>query len=129
MQALSTHLESAITAESERIQNSIGSIQGSIASSTTTIGDLQQPSEVELLCPPACCDTAETSNSKEASVSGRIVLEGVLHGRAMVHKKDSVAAAVDMLKVTECWLCLSACAMLIMLHGLPQSTCASTCIV
>jgi len=31
-----------------------------------------------------------------------VVLEGVLHGRAMVHKKDTLSTAVDLLKVCIC---------------------------
>lgn len=104
MQILSTHVESAIAAESRRIDSSIGSIQGSIASSTATVGDLQQPSEVELLCPPTCCDTTAVADGKEAWVTGRVVLEGVLHGRAIVNKRDPVSAAVDLLKVCVCYL-------------------------
>lgn len=105
MQTLSTHVESAIAAESRRIDNSIGSVQGSIASSTATVGHLQQPLEVELLCPPTCCDdTAVADDGKEAWATGRVVLEGVLHGRAMVNKRDSVSAAVDLLKVCVCYL-------------------------
>lgn len=99
MQALSTHVEAAMTAESRRIHDSIGHVQGNLASNPATVNDLQQPLEVELMCAPACVDTAEAADSKGASVTGRVVLEGVLHGRAMVNKKDSVAAAVEMLKV------------------------------
>lgn len=98
MQALSTHVEAAMTAESRRIHDSIGHVQGNLASNPATVNDLQQPLEVELMCAPACVDTAEAADSKGASVTGRVVLEGVLHGRAMVNKKDSVAAAVEMLK-------------------------------
>ncbi|DBA99770.1 TPA: hypothetical protein ACH3X3_012314 [Trebouxia sp. C0006] len=99
MQALSTNVEALIAAECQRINNSIGSTQGSIASSSTTVGDLQQPLQVELLCPPSCCcATTEAADVREASVSGRVVLEGVLHGRAVVHKKDTLSTAVDLLK-------------------------------
>ncbi|DBB06564.1 TPA: hypothetical protein ACH3X1_012103 [Trebouxia sp. C0004] len=98
MQALSTNVESLIAAECQRITNGIGTTQGSMASSSTTVGDLQQPLQVELLCPPSCCDTTQAADVKEASVSGRVVLEGVLHGRAMVHKKDMLSTAVDLLK-------------------------------
>ena len=99
-QQLSTHVEAAISAESQRIQQSIGSIHGSIATSSTLVADMQQPLSVELLSPPACCSTAEQRSTIEASVSGRVLLEGVLHGRAMVSKKDTLAAAVDLLKVS-----------------------------
>ena len=100
MQALSTHVEALVAAECQRINNSIGTTQGSIASSSTTVGDLQQPLQVELLCPPSCCcATTEAADVREASVSGRVVLEGVLHGRAVVHKKDTLSTAVDLLKV------------------------------
>ena len=102
MQALSTHVEALVAAECQRINNSIGTTQGSMASKSTTVGDLQQLSQVELLCPPSCCDTTEAADVKEASVSGRVVLEGVLHGRAMVHKKDTLSTAVDLLKVCIC---------------------------
>ncbi|DBA67140.1 TPA: hypothetical protein ACH3X2_001463 [Trebouxia sp. C0005] len=98
MQALSTNVEALIAAECQRINNSIGTTQGSMASSSSTVGDLQQPLQVELLCPPCCCDTTEAADVKKASVSGRVVLEGVLHGRAMVHKKDMLSTAVDLLK-------------------------------
>ena len=93
-------MESAISAESQRIQQSVGIIQGSIASSTVSVADVQQPTEVELLSSPACCCTASQQDTREASVSGRVLIEGVLHGRAMVSKKDSLAAAVDFLKVS-----------------------------
>ncbi len=102
MQALSTNVEALVATECQRINNSIGTTQGSMASSSTTVGDLQQPSQVELLCPPCCCDTTEAADVKEASVSGRAVLEGVLHGRAVVHKKDTLSTAVDLLKVYIC---------------------------
>ncbi|KAL3139847.1 hypothetical protein ABBQ38_004145 [Trebouxia sp. C0009 RCD-2024] len=95
---LSTHVEAAIAAESQRIQQSIGSIQGMPASGTTLVQDMQQPLVVELLSPPACCFAAEHRTTEEASVSGRVLLEGVLHGRAVVSKKDTLAAAVDFLK-------------------------------
>lgn len=98
MQALFNNVEALIAAECQRITNSIGSTQGSMASSSTTVGDLQQPLQVELLCPPCCCDTTDAADVKEASVSGRVVLEGVMHGRAMVHKKDTLSTAVDLLK-------------------------------
>ena len=99
-QQLSTHVESAISAESQRIQQSVGSIQGSIATSIVSVADVQQPVEIQLLSPPACCATAEQQDTREASVSGRVLIEGVLHGRAMVSKKDLLAAAVDFLKVS-----------------------------
>lgn len=63
-----------------------------------SVADLQQPLEVEMLSPPACCHTADQSVT-EASISGRVLVEGVLHGRAMVNKRDTLAAAVDLLKV------------------------------
>lgn len=99
-QQLYSHVEAAISAESHRIQHSVGSIQGSIASSSTLVSDMQQPLVVELLSPPACCSTAEQRDTAEASVSGRVMIEGVLHGRAMVNKKDTLAAAVQFLKVS-----------------------------
>ena len=99
-QQLLSHVEAAISAQSQRIQQSVGSIQGTIASSSTLVSDLQQPLVVELLSPPACCSTAGERNTKEDSVSGRVLIEGVLHGRAVLNKKDTLAAAVQFLKVS-----------------------------
>ncbi|KAL3154262.1 hypothetical protein ABBQ32_013758 [Trebouxia sp. C0010 RCD-2024] len=97
-QQLSTHVEAAVAAESQCIQQSIGSIHGVPASSNTLVQDMQQPLVVELLSPPTCCFPTEHRSTEEASVSGRVLLEGVLHGRAVVSKKDTLAAAVDLLK-------------------------------
>ena len=99
-QQLSSHVEAAISAESQRVQQSVGSIQDTIASSSTLVSDMQQPLVVQLLSPPACCCTAEQRATTEASVSGRVIIKGVLHGRAMVNKKDTLAAAVEFLKVS-----------------------------
>ncbi|KAL3154261.1 hypothetical protein ABBQ32_013758 [Trebouxia sp. C0010 RCD-2024] len=99
-QQLSTHVEAAVAAESQCIQQSIGSIHGVPASSNTLVQDMQQPLVVELLSPPTCCFPTEHRSTEEASVSGRVLLEGVLHGRAVVSKKDTLAAAVDLLKVS-----------------------------
>ena len=99
-QQLLFHVEAAISTESRRIQQSVGSIQGSIASSSTLVSDMQQPLVVELLSPPACCSEAEQRHTAEASVSGRVMIEGVLYGTAMVNKKDTLAAAVQFLKVS-----------------------------
>lgn len=123
MQALSTHVEAAMTAESRRIHNSIGHIQGNLASNPATVNDLQQPLEVELMCAPACVDTAEAADSKGSSVTGRVVLEGVLHGRAMVNKKDSVAAAVEMLKVW-CLYGICCCPRTLAGHAVHATLCA-----
>lgn len=98
-QQLSCHMEAAISAESRRIQQSVGSIQDTIASSSTLVSEMQQPLVVQLLSPPSCCCTAEQRDTTEASVSGHVVVKGVLHGRAMVNKKDTLAAAVGFLKV------------------------------
>ena len=78
----------------------MGCIQGHLASSSTTVADLQQPLELELLSPPACCCASQGQDATEASVRGRVLLRGALQGRAMVHKKDTLAAAVDFLKVS-----------------------------
>lgn len=109
-QQLSSHVEAAISAESQRIQHSIGSIRGTIATSSTLVAEMQQPLVVDMLSPPACCCTAEQRDTKEASVSGRVLVEGVLHGRAMVNKKDTLAAAVEFLKVCA-RMCLLCCAL------------------
>ena len=109
-QQLIFHVEAAISAESRRIQQSVGSIQGTVASSSTLVSDMQQPLVVELLSPPACCSTAEQRDTTEASVSGRVMLEGVLHGRVMLNKKDTLAAAVQFLKVST--MALPSCAAL-----------------
>ena len=109
-QQLSSHVEAAISAESQRIQQSIGSIHGTIATSSTLVADMQQPLVVDMLSPPACCCTAEQRDTKEASVSGRVLVEGVLHGRAMVNKKDTLAEAVEFLKVSaRCGCCAVLC--------------------
>lgn len=116
-QQLSSHVEAAISAESQRIQQSIGSIRGTIATSSTLVADMQQPLVVDMLSPPACCCIAEQRDTKGASVSGRVLVEGVLHGRAMVNKKDTLAAAVEFLKVSV-RMCLLCCAVLCFVYHL-----------
>lgn len=97
-QALSTHIETAVTAETERIRSSTAVYQGSIPSSSSAVGEIALAPTITLLYPPACQDTTDPSSSQQATVSGRIVLDGMLSGRALVHKKDTWDAAVDMLK-------------------------------
>ena len=95
-------MEGAAAAECQRIQQGAGLIQGKVASPSTTVADLPggEALELDLFCEPsACSTTGQQQSSKERSVSGRIVLKGLLLGRAIVHKKDSLAAAADLLKV------------------------------
>ena len=98
-QALSTHIEAAVTAETQRIRNSTALYEGSIPSSSNAVGEIALAPAISLLCQPASQDTAEPSSSQQATVSGRVVLEGVLTGHAFVHRKDTWDTAVDTLKV------------------------------
>ena len=100
VQALSTHMEAAIAAETQRIRSSIAVHEGSIPNSSLPVGDIALASSISLLSPPACCNQALPSSAdQQATVSGRVLLEGTLFGHAQVQKKDTWGAAVDMLKV------------------------------
>ena len=100
LQALSTHIEAAATAEAQRIRNSTAVHQSSIPSSSSAVGETNLGPNITLLCQPACQNTTDVSSSQQATVSGRVVLEGELTGHAQVHKKDTWEAAVDFLKVS-----------------------------
>lgn len=100
-EALAEQLEAAASAECQRMQQGQGLVQGRLASSSSTIADLssESPSEIALLCTQPVCSTADAQDTKQEAVTGRLVLTGVLYARAMVNRKDTLAVAVDLIKV------------------------------
>ena len=98
---LAEQVEAAASAECQRIQQGKGLVQGRLASASSTIADLpsESPPEITLLCTPAVCSTADAPYGKQEAVTGRLVLRGVLCARAMVNRKDTLAVAVDLIKV------------------------------
>lgn len=103
-QSLAEQVEAAASAECQRIQLGTGIIQGKVASSTLTVANLSadSSSDAELLCPSAVYRTSDPQPGQQDIVTGRLLLTGTLHARAIVNKKDSLATAMDLIKVRQC---------------------------
>ena len=107
-QTLAEQLEAAASAECQRIQLGTGIIQGKAASSTLTVANLtdDSSSDVDLLCPPVACRSPDIQPGQQSVVTGRLLLTGTMHARAIVNKKATLATVIDLIKVRQCKFCV-----------------------
>lgn len=99
---MAEQIEAAASKECQRIQQGSGIINGKVADTNITVADLPSdcPPQMELLCMPALCSSAEPERAEQEDVSGRLLMTGVMHATAMVNKKDTLATAVELIKVS-----------------------------
>lgn len=113
-------LRAALRREADRITGSVGILQGAGADSATLVMSVLDSAgggdgsgvgglEVQLFSPPAAADAVGGTSSsgsngvasageKLGSVRGRVVLSGRIGALALVHKREPVPAAVELLK-------------------------------